>query len=563
MNRALKYPGLLVRKPRLFANPEFIKPEFVKPEFPTNKFISVNSKFAKHHVLKNDKHSKSSKVQVRKPNKPFQTLKKLKKVHRDVTVSHELKKVDLKTIPDVDLSVTINKYTGTVKVGLPSIRVNSQPSAAYSKLKPLSDKLVQLFKVTRTPDKQSSLLKLWGKHVSAVTMKPLEFKGNLDVMTHPGRISLERRDEFGNLVEMSTNASYYPEKRFRRIQALQKTTHNLSKKQVKLLGKILPEKLKKHQTNLLDRREIPLEYITELPRTPKTELHKYVIKKYTQAFDANRIHNVSSLVRELGMNEEDRKTYKKNERDYGYYLDKVSRGSAHQRYVWDRDMGLAYSFREHIFAWSKQKRVLNEIKVRDPDFQPTRFLDIGCGVGTGYMSVSDIWAPKTSQTIGNEREVPDSFPELKINPEINYFGVDTSRDMIQLAAEMVCTENPMTMTPSEVSNLNARNGIMFSNQFPEKRQKFDVVTMFDVLWDMPSNEDRYKALYKAWRATDKYLVVVDRGGKEGHMLTQLARGFILSQARFVKGSHKILGKNFDFEEGYRVVFTMSKVTKDQ
>merc|ERR1712048_585195 len=100
---------------------------------------------------------------------------------------------------------------------------------------------------------------------------------------------------------------------------------------------MLPEKIKKHQTNLLDRREIPLEYIENIPRTPKTEMHKYVVKKYVKAFDLNRVQNVSSLVRELGMKDEDLKKYKKNERDYGYYLDKVSRGSAHQRYVWDRD----------------------------------------------------------------------------------------------------------------------------------------------------------------------------------------------------------------------------------
>ena len=49
----------------------------------------------------------------------------------------------------------------------------------------------------------------------------------------------------------------------------------------------LPEKVKKLQTNLQDRREVPFEYIEQMPQTPKTRQHEYVVKKYIKAFDQN------------------------------------------------------------------------------------------------------------------------------------------------------------------------------------------------------------------------------------------------------------------------------------
>ena len=235
------------------------------------------------------------------------------------------------------------------------------------------------------------------------------------------------------------------------------------------------------------------------------------------------------LIRELGLSEEDLIEYKNDEWQYGKELYNYVKGSAKKRIVWSRDMGLAYGYREVMNSFSQISKVLNEIKHRDPNFKVTSILDFGCGTGAGYLAAKNIFR----------------------NEKFTYTGVDSSKDMLLLAEEILFDGNPMAVLPNEVTNINAKNGIFLNRNFPNKKHKFDIVIIADVLWDMASNDARYDALFNAWLRTGKYLVVIDRGGREGHFLTQLARGFILSQGRYARKLHKVIPNLKDgFEEGY-------------
>lgn len=56
-------------------------------------------------------------------------------------------------------------------------------------------------------------------------------------------------------------------------------------------------------------------------------------------------------------------------------------------------------------------RIIEEIKVRDPDFKPQSYLDFGSGIGTGMWAVSNQWK----------------------NSIYEYYNIDSSRDMNELS----------------------------------------------------------------------------------------------------------------------------------
>lgn len=204
-------------------------------------------------------------------------------------------------------------------------------------------------------------------------------------------------------------------------------------------------------------------------------------------------------------------------------------------------MGLAYSLRCQVGNHSKMVKILNEIKSRDPNLDLTTVLDFSCKTAINYHAINYVF---------------------RKNPkEWFYHGVDKNRPLIDLAEKFVYPGNIGTATNDEIRQTNIRNGITFDYQLdgfnkkanPNNKyyvRKYDIVIVNDCLWDLPSNEDRYKKLFNLWAMTGKYLVILDKGTKEGHMLIQLARAFILSKGRYIQKPQQVFGQAKEFEDGY-------------
>ena len=244
---------------------------------------------------------------------------------------------------------------------------------------------------------------------------------------------------------------------------------------------------------------------------------------------------------ELGLNKEDYKIYKHNKNKIANDLYSKSKAKSHKRMVFDTDMGIAYSYYSQIQMYSKLTRVFNEIRHRDANFQVDTVLDYGCQTGIAYQAISDVW----------KKPLKSWF----------YHGVDKNKPLLDLANKFIFPGHIGTHTEDEIRNTNIRNGITLSQQLPKWNKKanpnnqnyirkYDVVLVADKLWDIDGNEERYKILYKLWMMTGKYLIIIDKGNKEGHLLTQLARAFILSKGRYIQKPKDVFGKSKEFDDGY-------------
>ncbi|XP_024137555.1 methyltransferase-like protein 17, mitochondrial [Oryzias melastigma] len=167
---------------------------------------------------------------------------------------------------------------------------------------------------------------------------------------------------------------------------------------------------------------------------------------------------------------------------------------------YDEEMGVVYMASRLAGGYAAVRRVLNEIKKRDPSFSPQSLLDFGSGLGTVAWASHSLWG--------------DSLKEMVC--------VDSSGPMNTLAERLLKGDDE-TAEPS-IKHVYFRQFLPVS-----PKVQFDLVVAAFTLSELPTVKDREEALFTLWRKTSSYLVLVENGTKEGHQMLMEAREALLKK----------------------------------
>eukprot|EP00040_Diaphanoeca_grandis_P021508 m.114676 g.114676 ORF g.114676 m.114676 type:complete len:468 (-) comp28364_c0_seq1:65-1468(-) len=146
-------------------------------------------------------------------------------------------------------------------------------------------------------------------------------------------------------------------------------------------------------------------------------------------------------------------------------------------------------------------RVLEELKLRKPDFSPKHILDFGSGVGTTMWATKEQW--------------PDS--------DVKFVCVDKSQAMIELSTA-VHTECG--------SELLREIDVSYRQLLPIPKRgdpEYDLVVCSMTLSELIEQNLRKKILLELWAHTREYLVIVEAGNAQGFELLHQARETLLKQ----------------------------------
>jgi len=157
--------------------------------------------------------------------------------------------------------------------------------------------------------------------------------------------------------------------------------------------------------------------------------------------------------------------------------------------TFDKDRG------EYAYQKYKHKIEANFLKktIKSTEKNKIKILDVACGTG---------------------RMLPEVFSSVK---KIEYFGLDTSREMLKILLEK-----------SKKMNLKNKIKIGDASKIPFKDNEFDVVFSYHLLWHLP--EDEQKRIIKEMLRVCK---------KEGFVIFDiLNRNFILEKFKAVIGKEK-------------------------
>lgn len=144
-------------------------------------------------------------------------------------------------------------------------------------------------------------------------------------------------------------------------------------------------------------------------------------------------------------------------------------------------------------------RILDEIRVRHPDYKPRSFFDFGSGVGTGTWAMNTYWKG-------------DIF---------EYFCVDTSAHMNDLARLILCEGKDNIEMPLKG---------YFQRQFlpASSDLKYSIVLSAFSLFEMPNMKSRLETIQKLWNKTEDYMIIVEQGSNAGFKIVNEAREFVLN-----------------------------------
>ncbi|XP_028283007.1 methyltransferase-like protein 17, mitochondrial [Parambassis ranga] len=167
---------------------------------------------------------------------------------------------------------------------------------------------------------------------------------------------------------------------------------------------------------------------------------------------------------------------------------------------YDEEMGVVYMAARLAGGYAAVRRVLNEIKKRDPSFAPQTLLDFGSGLGTVAWVSQAYWG--------------DSLKEMVC--------VDSSGPMNILAERLLKGDD-------ERAEPHFKH-VYFRQFLPlSPKVQFDLVTAAFTLSELPNVKDREEAVFTLWRKTSSYLVLVENGTKEGHQMLMEARDTLLKK----------------------------------
>ncbi|EGD78383.1 hypothetical protein PTSG_12886 [Salpingoeca rosetta] len=186
-------------------------------------------------------------------------------------------------------------------------------------------------------------------------------------------------------------------------------------------------------------------------------------------------------------------------RDRAYVSEDGVKYKNHLRYGEREALAFLVSQAPHTFA--STHRVLNELRIRDPAFQPSSVLDFGAGTGTSTWALHDTWKSSV-----------DSIT-----------CVDTSLAMLNLSQHML-------------EGIDYDRHSRFQ-QFLSPKGEHDLVLASHTLSELPSGDARRAALTSLWNKTTSYLVLVENGSAWGHMCMLEARQHIAALALHDNQAH--------------------------
>uniref|UniRef100_A0A3B3ZNF3 Ribosome assembly protein METTL17, mitochondrial n=1 Tax=Periophthalmus magnuspinnatus TaxID=409849 RepID=A0A3B3ZNF3_9GOBI len=181
-------------------------------------------------------------------------------------------------------------------------------------------------------------------------------------------------------------------------------------------------------------------------------------------------------------------------------LSELRRTTYHWKQLkFDEELGVIYMAARLAGGYAAVRRALNEIKKRDESFCPESLLDFGSGLGTVAWASHSCW--------------PDSLKEMVC--------VDSSGPMNTLAERLLKGDN-------EKEEPHFKH-VYFRQFLPvSPKVQFDLVVSAFTLSELPRAVDREDAVFTLWRKTNRYLVLVENGTKEGHQILMEARDTLLN-----------------------------------
>ena len=166
------------------------------------------------------------------------------------------------------------------------------------------------------------------------------------------------------------------------------------------------------------------------------------------------------------------------------------------------------------FLYAPLRRVLEEVSLRIPSFQPQSILDFGCGAGSGLWAANELWSGSLKRAI----------------------GVDISEPMLSLAKKLWEGSAQVPLESCEFRRFLPMMG---------QSRKYDLVIASVVLSDLPDEGVRNISLDALWEQTGDILVrksiidcqilkiLIDRGCPEGSKMIADARRRILQKAGYL------------------------------
>jgi SAM-dependent methyltransferase len=225
--------------------------------------------------------------------------------------------------------------------------------------------------------------------------------------------------------------------------------------------------------------------------------------------------------------------------------------------VYGPEETLAYTHYLLPSRYSISRRIFDDIKNLNPQFQPHRILDFGCGPGTCLASAIQVWGSdenkpsgSSTETNQNEKSVAYKVPKEKqesvhskaFNHQrpskqsgiMKYVGIDISSSMIDAAKIMGQNTNIDCTFWTKISEVYSH---ALKNQW-----RFDLVIINFTLAELQSDKIRQAATQLLFEMVDinGYIVIVESGSPQGSHTVRTARQFLLD---FFKANNKIESKS--------------------
>ncbi|KRZ84107.1 Methyltransferase-like protein 17, mitochondrial [Trichinella sp. T8] len=161
---------------------------------------------------------------------------------------------------------------------------------------------------------------------------------------------------------------------------------------------------------------------------------------------------------------------------------------------------LAYLMARFASQYAVMKRILDQIKARNPEICPEHVFDFGSGVGSTFWACESTWPGKISE----------------------YYMVDVSSKMNDLALKLLTHGQPFGNIRHD--NVNVRQFLPVQHD-----RKYDFVIAANVLIELESNEQRLYVIDNLWRKTNIFFIIIENGSKSGNGLVLEARNYILQK----------------------------------
>ncbi|XP_061111529.1 methyltransferase-like protein 17, mitochondrial [Conger conger] len=164
------------------------------------------------------------------------------------------------------------------------------------------------------------------------------------------------------------------------------------------------------------------------------------------------------------------------------------------------DVAMVYLAARVAGGYAAVRRVLNEIKKRDPSFSPRSLLDFGSGVGTVLWAAHTLWGDSLGEAV----------------------CVDSSGAMNSLAERLL-------RGGSETGDPTIKQAYFRQFLPVTPKVQFDLVVSAFSLSELPTLKERKDTIHTLWRKTQSYLVLVENGTKDGHQILMEARDTLLTE----------------------------------